>query len=224
MNKTRCIVLFHMTVLILEHTTTSLQCVCVCMCALCLPVSLNKVTHMLCTNAAGLPPAWTCCYRAREPRWSPWSQTWVSARPPWSSSQSTAFLWKSKELHRNFWSLNDKWFSCYIWWILSPPMPLCFIPPVLPREYDNLKGGLKSSNDMCEKLRREVVTSNNKVLWFNKLVIKIKCASVSRVLHMLSPFDCCHFSYRKQWRRWIGPKMIWGPCRTTWPMRTKRSL
>lgn len=31
------------------------------------------------------------------------------------------------------------------------------------REYDNLKGGLKSSHDMCEKLKREVLVSNNKV-------------------------------------------------------------
>uniref|UniRef100_A0A8D0A8I3 TRAF-interacting protein n=1 Tax=Sander lucioperca TaxID=283035 RepID=A0A8D0A8I3_SANLU len=33
----------------------------------------------------------------------------------------------------------------------------------LKKEYDNLKGNLKSSNDMCEKLKREVLTSNNKV-------------------------------------------------------------
>lgn len=32
----------------------------------------------------------------------------------------------------------------------------------LKKEYDNLKGGLKSSNDMCEKLKREVLASNNK--------------------------------------------------------------
>lgn len=31
------------------------------------------------------------------------------------------------------------------------------------REYDNLKGSLKSTNDMCEKLKREVISSNNKV-------------------------------------------------------------
>lgn len=31
------------------------------------------------------------------------------------------------------------------------------------REYDNLKGSLKSSNDICEKLRREVLFSSNKV-------------------------------------------------------------
>lgn len=40
--------------------------------------------------------AWMCCYRAREQRLSPWSQIWVSARQQWSSSQSTASLWKSK--------------------------------------------------------------------------------------------------------------------------------
>ncbi|XP_075997302.1 E3 ubiquitin-protein ligase TRAIP [Genypterus blacodes] len=33
----------------------------------------------------------------------------------------------------------------------------------LKKEYDNLKGGLKSANDMCEKLRREVVNSNSKL-------------------------------------------------------------
>lgn len=32
------------------------------------------------------------------------------------------------------------------------------------REYDNLKGTLKASNDMCEKLKREVLSSNNKVI------------------------------------------------------------
>jgi len=38
-------------------------------------------------------------------------------------------------------------------------------PPFLsfPREYDNLKGSLKSINDLSEKLKREVLTSNNKV-------------------------------------------------------------
>ncbi|KAG8007370.1 E3 ubiquitin-protein ligase TRAIP, partial [Nibea albiflora] len=33
----------------------------------------------------------------------------------------------------------------------------------LKKEYDNLKGSLKSSNDMCEKLKREVLASNNKL-------------------------------------------------------------
>lgn len=33
----------------------------------------------------------------------------------------------------------------------------------LKKEYDNLRGSLKSSNDMCEKLKREVLTSNNKL-------------------------------------------------------------
>uniref|UniRef100_A0AAQ6AAS9 RING-type domain-containing protein n=2 Tax=Amphiprion ocellaris TaxID=80972 RepID=A0AAQ6AAS9_AMPOC len=33
----------------------------------------------------------------------------------------------------------------------------------LKKEYDNLKGTLKSSNDMCEKLKREVHSSNNKL-------------------------------------------------------------
>nr|XP_033939217.1 E3 ubiquitin-protein ligase TRAIP isoform X1 [Pseudochaenichthys georgianus] len=33
----------------------------------------------------------------------------------------------------------------------------------LKKEYDNLKGGLKSSNDMCEKLKREVLSSNHRL-------------------------------------------------------------
>lgn len=33
----------------------------------------------------------------------------------------------------------------------------------LKKEYDNLKGTLKASNDMCEKLKREVLSSNNKI-------------------------------------------------------------
>ncbi|KAK2862545.1 hypothetical protein Q5P01_002078 [Channa striata] len=33
----------------------------------------------------------------------------------------------------------------------------------LKKEYDNLKGSLKSSNDMCEKLKRELLSSNNKL-------------------------------------------------------------
>lgn len=33
----------------------------------------------------------------------------------------------------------------------------------LKKEYDNLKGTLKSSNDMCEKLKRELLSSNNKL-------------------------------------------------------------
>nr|XP_046240665.1 E3 ubiquitin-protein ligase TRAIP [Scatophagus argus] len=33
----------------------------------------------------------------------------------------------------------------------------------LKKEYDNLKGTLKSSNDMCEKLKRELLASNNKL-------------------------------------------------------------
>uniref|UniRef100_A0A3Q3WBW6 RING-type domain-containing protein n=1 Tax=Mola mola TaxID=94237 RepID=A0A3Q3WBW6_MOLML len=33
----------------------------------------------------------------------------------------------------------------------------------LKKEYDNLKGSLKSSNDMCGKLKREVLASNNKL-------------------------------------------------------------
>ncbi|CAJ1051304.1 E3 ubiquitin-protein ligase TRAIP [Xyrichtys novacula] len=33
----------------------------------------------------------------------------------------------------------------------------------LKNEYDNLKGSLKSSNDMCDKLKREVLTTNNKL-------------------------------------------------------------
>ncbi|CAL8339767.1 unnamed protein product [Lota lota] len=33
----------------------------------------------------------------------------------------------------------------------------------LKKEYDNLKGGLRSSNDMCEKLKKEMFASNNKL-------------------------------------------------------------
>ncbi|XP_024916079.1 E3 ubiquitin-protein ligase TRAIP [Cynoglossus semilaevis] len=33
----------------------------------------------------------------------------------------------------------------------------------LKKEYDNLKGSLKSSHDLCEKLKREVLSSNNKL-------------------------------------------------------------
>uniref|UniRef100_H3C3B8 TRAF-interacting protein n=1 Tax=Tetraodon nigroviridis TaxID=99883 RepID=H3C3B8_TETNG len=40
----------------------------------------------------------------------------------------------------------------------------------LKKEYDNLKGSLKASNDMCEKLKREVLTSNNKV---HKAVLEV---------------------------------------------------
>uniref|UniRef100_A0A3Q2PVY8 TRAF-interacting protein n=1 Tax=Fundulus heteroclitus TaxID=8078 RepID=A0A3Q2PVY8_FUNHE len=33
----------------------------------------------------------------------------------------------------------------------------------LKKEYDNLKGSLRSSNDMCEKLKRELLSTNNKL-------------------------------------------------------------
>ncbi|XP_037534597.1 E3 ubiquitin-protein ligase TRAIP [Nematolebias whitei] len=33
----------------------------------------------------------------------------------------------------------------------------------LKKEYDNLKGSLKSSNELCEKLKREVLSCNNKL-------------------------------------------------------------
>uniref|UniRef100_A0A8C4YXQ9 TRAF-interacting protein n=1 Tax=Gadus morhua TaxID=8049 RepID=A0A8C4YXQ9_GADMO len=33
----------------------------------------------------------------------------------------------------------------------------------LKKEYDNLKGGLRSSKDMCEKLKKEMFASNNKL-------------------------------------------------------------
>ncbi|XP_029358523.1 E3 ubiquitin-protein ligase TRAIP [Echeneis naucrates] len=33
----------------------------------------------------------------------------------------------------------------------------------LKKEYDNLKGTLKTTNDMCEKLKKEVLSSNNKL-------------------------------------------------------------
>ncbi len=42
---------------------------------------------------------------------------------------------------------------------------------ILLREYDNLKGSFKSSNEMCEKLKRELISSNSKVhflsLWLS---------------------------------------------------------
>lgn len=40
----------------------------------------------------------------------------------------------------------------------------------LSREYDNLKGSLKSSNDICEKLKREVLKSNDKVNYMDVLL------------------------------------------------------
>ncbi|XP_061148295.1 E3 ubiquitin-protein ligase TRAIP [Syngnathus typhle] len=40
----------------------------------------------------------------------------------------------------------------------------------LKKEYDRLKGNLKSSNDMCEKLRKDVVTSNSK---FQKASVEV---------------------------------------------------
>uniref|UniRef100_A0A3B4BCJ6 RING-type domain-containing protein n=1 Tax=Periophthalmus magnuspinnatus TaxID=409849 RepID=A0A3B4BCJ6_9GOBI len=45
----------------------------------------------------------------------------------------------------------------------------------LKKEYDNLKGSLKSSNEMCEKLKREVLSTNNKVsLYVNQTKEDIK--------------------------------------------------
>ena len=38
------------------------------------------------------------------------------------------------------------------------------IPIILCREYENLKGSLRYSNEMSEKLKREVFASNNKVI------------------------------------------------------------
>ncbi|KAM8915539.1 E3 ubiquitin-protein ligase TRAIP [Spinachia spinachia] len=40
----------------------------------------------------------------------------------------------------------------------------------LKKEYDNLKGSLKSTNDMCEKLKKEVLSSNNK---FHKATVEV---------------------------------------------------
>lgn len=60
--------------------------------------------------------AWMCCCRAREPRWSPWSQTWASVRRQWSSSPSTASLSRSK-LFRGLASLplsTTSLFYCFL--------------------------------------------------------------------------------------------------------------
>uniref|UniRef100_A0A673FXR4 E3 ubiquitin-protein ligase TRAIP-like n=1 Tax=Sinocyclocheilus rhinocerous TaxID=307959 RepID=A0A673FXR4_9TELE len=43
----------------------------------------------------------------------------------------------------------------------------------LKKEYDNLKGSFKSSNEMCEKLKRELISSNSKV-HFLSLRLSIK--------------------------------------------------
>lgn len=50
------------------------------------------------------------------------------------------------------------------------------------REYDNLKGTLKASNDMCEKLKREVLSSNNKVIRHKKIASPIRNGTLVRNL------------------------------------------
>ncbi|XP_070759539.1 E3 ubiquitin-protein ligase TRAIP [Enoplosus armatus] len=58
----------------------------------------------------------------------------------------------------------------------------------LKKEYDNLKGGLKSSNDMCEKLKREVLASNNKLQKASMEVKKTK-EDMKSVLNDLANAD-----------------------------------
>lgn len=76
----------------------------------CLQSNINDCTFSACLNAwraseqkpntafihFPAAAAWMCCCRAREPRWSPWSQTWASVRRRWSSSPSTASPSRSK--------------------------------------------------------------------------------------------------------------------------------
>lgn len=114
------------------------------------------------TDVSGLDAVWMCCCRARGQRWRPCSQTWAPARLQWSSSPSTASPSKSKSC-----------FYSHTSFILPPTLLMCVCVCVLlslSREYDSLKGSLKSSNDMCEKLKREVLTSNNKVIYMDVLL------------------------------------------------------
>lgn len=65
------------------------------------------------------------------------------------------------------------------------------------REYDNLKGILKASNDMCEKLKREVLSSNNKVIRHKKIASPIRNGTSVRNLWVKVLCGVCHFSYKK---------------------------
>lgn len=89
----------------------------------------------------------------------------------------------------------------------------------LSREYDNLKGSLKSSNDMCEKLKREVLSSNNKVIYMDVLLYPeesvLPCVRYSR----LFSFSCTKPHWKLQ-----RPGRTWSLCRSIWQMQRKRSL
>uniref|UniRef100_A0A8C1C8G5 TRAF-interacting protein n=1 Tax=Cyprinus carpio carpio TaxID=630221 RepID=A0A8C1C8G5_CYPCA len=52
----------------------------------------------------------------------------------------------------------------------------------LKKEYDNLKGSLKSSNEMCEKLKRELFSSNSKVHFLSLRLLKKKVEILQRTL------------------------------------------
>lgn len=65
------------------------------------------------------------------------------------------------------------------------------------REYDNLKGILKASNDMCEKLKREVLSSNNKVIRHKKIASPIRNGTSVWNLWVKVLCGVCHFSYKK---------------------------
>uniref|UniRef100_A0A8C1XLA3 TRAF-interacting protein n=1 Tax=Cyprinus carpio TaxID=7962 RepID=A0A8C1XLA3_CYPCA len=52
----------------------------------------------------------------------------------------------------------------------------------LKKEYDNLKGSLKSSNEMCEKLKRELISSNSKVHFLSLRLLKKKMEILQRTL------------------------------------------
>uniref|UniRef100_A0A9R1SQC2 TRAF-interacting protein n=2 Tax=Cyprinus carpio TaxID=7962 RepID=A0A9R1SQC2_CYPCA len=52
----------------------------------------------------------------------------------------------------------------------------------LKKEYDNLKGSLKSSNEMCEKLKRELISSNSKVHFLSLRLLKKKVEILQRTL------------------------------------------
>lgn len=97
-----------------------------------------------------------------------------------------------------------------------------FYFPFLHREYDNLKGSLKSSHDLCEKLKREVLSSNNKVAlykWHIDVLNMLKY-SAHRTKKMLSFF---HFSCRKLQLRWIKVRTTWRLCKMIWPALTRKS-
>uniref|UniRef100_A0A672KYW6 E3 ubiquitin-protein ligase TRAIP-like n=1 Tax=Sinocyclocheilus grahami TaxID=75366 RepID=A0A672KYW6_SINGR len=52
----------------------------------------------------------------------------------------------------------------------------------LKKEYDNLKGSFKSSNEMCEKLKRELISSNSKVHFLSLRLLKKKVEILQRTL------------------------------------------